>query len=166
MSTINKPQVTDSYIRSNVKSQLLTIAQSGFTLIELLLAISIVGVLFGLTTFSLLHAQQKTSITTSEEMLIADLKGQQTKAMNGIENGGSFGVRFSLNNTYTLFHGAINSPVTVDDNISFTSNGSGNNIIFSPVSGEITPTTITVKNAASSEQKNIVLNKYGVVTQD
>jgi len=150
------------------------VKQAGFTLIELLLAISIIGILFGLTTISLLKAQQSTAVGTSEEMLIADLKNQQAKAMNGTDNGGSFGVHFE-SNTYILFNGDAyvlddpkNSSVSVDENISF----SGNNIVFLPVSGEIKdyldadPPIITVTNATGSEQKAIQLNKHGVVVQD
>jgi len=150
------------------------IKQNGFTLIELLLVISIIGILFGLTTISLVNAQTSTSIATSRDMLVADLKSQQAKAINGTDGSGSFGVHFSSNNTYTLFQGASFAgatsvfSVTIDNNISF----SGNDIIFSPVSGEIqgfsdtTPPTITVTNTVGIGQKVITFNKFGAVTQD
>lgn len=149
--------------------------QKGYTLVELLLAMSIVGVLFGLTTISLVNAQRSTSVATSEEMLIADLKSQQTKAMNGTEGGGGFGVHFDSNNTYILFNGLTyditdpaNSPVSVDDNISFS--GNHTEIVFLPVNGEVkdftAPQTITVANTAGPEQRIIEINRYGVVIQD
>lgn len=151
---------------TNFKYQINT---AGFTLIELLLAISITGILFGLTTISLSGAQRSTSIATSEEMLIADLKSQQAKAMNGTDyNGESFGVRFDSSNTYTLFQGTTTSPVSVDDNISF----SGNEIIFSSINGEvkdysdINPPTIMVSDTVGSGLKTIKLNRYGVVIED
>lgn len=155
---------------SNFKYQ---INNAGYTLVELLMAMTIIGILFGLTTISLVNVQRSTSVAASKEMLIADLKSQQTKAMNGTEGGGGFGVHFDSNNTYTLFQGTIfnpasttNSPVSVDDNISF----SGNDIVFSSVNGEIqgfsTPPTITVANTAGPEQRIIRLNRYGVVIQD
>lgn len=160
----------------NLKSKLeIPALQVGFTLIEILLVISITGILFGLTTIGLIKAQSTTSVRASEEMLIADLKSQQAKAMNGTDNAGSFGVHFSSNNTYTLFQGVnfdpdspANSPVSVDGNISI----SGNDIIFLPVSGavkdflETAVPTIIVTNATGSEQKTIKLNRYGVITQD
>jgi prepilin-type N-terminal cleavage/methylation domain-containing protein len=148
--------------------------QVGFTLIELLLVISIIGILFGLTTINLVNAQTSTSIVTSKNMLIADLKSQQTKAINGIDGSGSFGVHFSSNNRYTLFRGASFAgassifSVSIDGNISF----SGNDIIFSPVTGEIqgfsntAPPTITVANTVGLGQKVIIFNRYGVVIQD
>lgn len=153
------------------------INKNGFTLIELLLAMSIIGILFGLTTINLLGAYRSTSVATSEEMLIADLKSQQAKAMNGTDSGGSFGVHFSIpaDNTYTLFQGPsfdstslTNSPVSVSDSISF----SGSDVVFLPVTGEVydfdaTPPTITVVDTTGgSGPKTIQLNRYGVVIQD
>lgn len=159
---------------SNFKHQI-KINKKGFTLIELLLAISIVGILFGLTTISLANVRESTTISTSSELIIADLKSQQTKAMNGTDGGGNFGVHFSANNSYILFRGTsfdstspANSLVSVDENITF----SAGDIIFSPVSGEVTnfievnPPIVTVTNSNGSAQKTIILNRYGVVVQD
>lgn len=150
------------------------VRQIGFTLIELLLVISIIGILFGLVTISLTKAQQSTYIAASEEMLVADLKSQQAKAMNGTDGGGSFGVHFSSSDTYILFQGASfagassTSSVSIDNNISF----SGNDIIFSPIKGEIqgyldiAPSTIILTNTDGSENKTIIFNRLGVITQD
>lgn len=147
--------------------------QSGYTLIELLVVMAIVGILLGFVTINLLHIQQNTSLTTSKEQLIADIKSQQMKAMNGTDTGGGFGIHFSSNSTYTLFQGmnySSSSPtnflVSVNESVSF----SGNNIVFDGVTGEIdgytTPVSITVRNTAGGEQATIQLNKYGVITQE
>ena len=140
----------------------------GFTLIELILAISIIAILFGLSTMNLLHAQNSTTVTTVEETLISDLKSQQTKAMNGTDSGGSFGIHFSSDSTYTLFQGTSydpssgsNSPITIDA-ITF----SGNDVVFSSINGETTATTITVAHTNGLETKTIQLNKYGAVIVD
>ena len=156
---------------SNIKHDI-KIDERGFTLIELLLVIAIAGILFGITTFNLAKTQRSTSVATSEEMLIADLRSQQVKAMNGTDNGGSFGIHFSSNNTYTLFQGTnftgVGLPVTVDDNISFT----GSDIVFSSINGEVKdfsaaiPPTVVVADTVGTGQKTIILNRYGVVIQD
>jgi prepilin-type N-terminal cleavage/methylation domain-containing protein len=144
-------------------------SEEGFTLVELLLAIGIAGILLSLTTIGLLNAQRTTSLVTAEESLIADIKSQQIKAMNGIQGSGNFGIHFASTNTYTLFQGSTfggassTSPVSLDDNITL----SGSDVIFSKVSGEITtPATITVTNTANGTSKTIQMNKYGVITGD
>ncbi|HYK09106.1 MAG TPA: prepilin-type N-terminal cleavage/methylation domain-containing protein [Candidatus Eisenbacteria bacterium] len=161
--------------RSASRIRLWTNQNAGFTLIELLLAMSIAAILLGFTTFSLMSAQRSTSAATAEESLIADIKSQQIKAMNGIHGSGNFGIHFTGSNTYTLFQGgsfvgaSSTSPVTIDDNISFTCTvgcASGD-MVFTKVNGEISsPTTITVVNTAGTESKTIIFNRYGVITAD
>lgn len=149
-------------------------SQAGYTLIELLVVMGIAGILLGFVTINLLHVQQGTSLSTAEEMLIADMRSQQMKAMQGTSGGGSFGIHFSSDNTYTLFQGAsydasssTNFPVSVDGPVTFAS---GSDIIFDSVSGAVhnfnSPVSVTVTNTASSDQKIIQLNRYGVITQE
>lgn len=147
--------------------------ESGYTLIELLVVMAIAGILLGFISINLVHTQQSTSLNTAEEMLIADIKSQQVKAMQGTDGGGSFGIHFSSNNTYTLFAGttyvpaaATNADVHVDGPLSF----SGSDIVFDSVSGEVhgyaSPVSVTVTNASGGGSKTIQLNKYGVVIQE
>lgn len=148
--------------------------QSGYTLIELLVVMAIAGILLSFVTINLLHVQQGTSLSTAEEMLIADIRSQQMKAIQGTSGGGSFGIHFSSDNTYALFQGVTydassptNTSVNVDGPITFVS---GTDIIFDSSSGAVhnftSPLSITVTNTASSDQKTIQLNRYGVITQE
>ncbi len=160
---MKKKHLTSSII--NHKS---SASQRGFTIIELLVVMGIGSILLGLTTISLLNVQHNTSVAAAQESLIADLKSQQSKAMNGSKNGGNFGVHFSTpsNNTYTLFQGTdfahqtSTTVVTIDDGITY----SGSDVVFTAVSGEISPSTITVTSTGGSGTKQIVMNKFGVVT--
>lgn len=151
--------------------------QSGFTLIELLLVLSITSLLLGLVTFNLIGARNTTSLATQEESLIANIKSQQIKAMNGIQGGGSYGVHFitgdchTLISCYILFQGTsfltatTTSPVSIDDSISFTCTScSGGDVVFAKTSGETTPVSITVSSTVSSQTKTVTLNRLGVAT--
>lgn len=157
----------------------------GFTIIELLLIMGITSILIGLVTINLLRVQHNTSVSAATDTLIADMKGQQVKAMNGASNGtagDSYGIYFDPvnHNKYVLFHGttyvsndSANFPVALDTNIFLTSTFplvSGNSVVaFSQLSGEVAgfianKNTIILKNNAGNEQLTITLNKYGVVT--
>lgn len=158
----------------NWKLEILCKAEQGFTIIELLLAIGIVSILFGLTTFNLLKTQNSTSVATAKETLIADLKSQQLKAMNGTDGAGSFGIHFPGNSTYTLFKGInyvngapSNADVTIDGGINFSCPSCTNNdIVFTQITGEAAPSSFIVAHAAGNDSRTIVINKYGVVTSD
>lgn len=144
----------------------------GFTLVELIVTLSILATLLGISTISLSSSQQKTSITTSVQSIISDMKAQQIKAMTGDTEGrlipSPYGVHFDANQ-YVLFHGLAyssaepsNFVVSLPSNLEFTT--SGVNIIFSQTGGELAAaTSVTIRNITSGELKTIQLNKYGVI---
>lgn len=146
----------------------------GFTLVELAVVTSIIVTLLGFITISLVRSQQTASLTSVEEILLADLKQQQLKAMIGDTEGrstsDSYGIHFD-SNSYTLFHGAVyssldtsNSAINLDSNIQF--NSPGFDVIFSKLNGEIpTAATIELQDNTNSKLKRIHLNIYGTVTQ-
>ncbi|MBI2028156.1 MAG: type II secretion system protein [Candidatus Levybacteria bacterium] len=144
----------------------------GFTLVELGIVIGMLATLIGFATISLLNVQQKASINTTVQVIIADLKAQQAKAMIGDTEGrptpSPYGVHLD-NDQYVLFYGSTysstettNFVVKLSENLEFTTPST--DIIFSQTTGEISsPVSITIRNT-SSEEKTIQLNKYGVVT--
>lgn len=128
--------------------------------------------LLGIVTINLVGVKQQTSLRTTVNLLVSDLKEQQLKAMVG-DTGGrstadSYGVHFNTD-SYVLFHGTsynssdtANYTVSLGDNVTVIS---GNDIIFSQVSGEIgSPVTIVLKENTTKTQRTISLNKYGAVT--
>ncbi|MBI2040456.1 hypothetical protein HYT18_05305 [Candidatus Microgenomates bacterium] len=141
----------------------------GLTLVELLIVIGIATILLGLTTINLVRVQQNTSLGAVSDILIADLKSQQMKAMSGANGGGSFGIHFTSSNSYTLFKGSNYVPpgdftVTLEDPISVSTTYPGNEIVFSKTSGEVDGEhTITITNSAGGEQQTLTVNKLGVV---
>jgi type II secretory pathway pseudopilin PulG len=153
---------------------------SGFSLPEVMVVVAILIMSTSLVMGNLFSLRQSTSITTTVDSLIVDMKEQQIKAMVGDTEGGvtagSYGVYFEATR-YILFHGNTysaadpkNSIVNLDGSIYFSSmTFPGTQIVFFPQSGEVAgfvdgSNTITVKDLKSTKQKVITLNRYGVVT--
>lgn len=145
----------------------------GFTLVELAVVISIIVTLLGFITINLVRSQQTASLTSVGEILLADLKHQQLKAMVGDTEGraesSAYGIHFD-SDKYVLFHGTYsagetsNSVINLDNNMQFVS--SGFNIIFSKRNGEISPPVIVeLQDNTNLKLKRIRLNIYGVITE-
>lgn len=158
----------------------LVISQAGFSLIEVITVMSIFILVTGLTTINLLNAKHISSLTTSVDIFIADLKKQQLKAMLGDTEGRSssdkYGIFFN-EKKYTLFHGdyyatdSANFTISLGDNIEFSNiTFPSSQIIFLQGNGEIENYTdgtnmITIKDIIDNNQKTITINRYGVVTE-
>src|SRR4030042_5132924 len=156
--------------------------QKGLTLIELLVAIGILLILFTLTTMNLSRLPSSTAQSSGYDLLISDLRSQQTKAMSGYNSdagaisGNAYGVHFE-STSYVLFRGSAYSPsdvdnflVTLEPNLSFTGStlptSNGNSIVFSQGSGDIAnyisgQDGISLSNSFTGDVKVIRLNKYG-----
>lgn len=150
--------------------------KDGFTLTELVVVFGIIVTLFGFATVRLLGAQHKPQLSTTLDILIADLKSQQLRAMSGDARGGNSGLSYGINfnlTSYTFFGGSVFSPsdpgnftVNVESPMQVVSNLPANQIVFDKGSGEVNNfsanfNTITVKNTESNEQKIITINKLG-----
>ncbi len=154
--------------------------QSGYTLIELVIVMGIIVLLFGFTTINLGGVTRVTSVNETVDMLIADIRSQQTKAMTGSgdgTSGSSYGIYFQTDQ-YTLFRGttyssqnSTNFTVELDQNLNFVNDTFPNStLIFLQSSGEISGysavnSTITIENTAGNEQKTIRVNQLGTVDQ-
>ena len=147
--------------------------QRGFTLIELSVVTAIVVILLGLVTINLVSSQQTISLTSFEDVLLADLKQQQLNSMIGNTSGGtvadSYGIHFD-STQYILFHGATysssdtsNITTNLESNMQF--NSPGFDVIFSKLSGATSEKIIELKDNTNSKLKRIHLNALGVITQ-
>lgn len=120
--------------------------KDGFTLIELLVVMGLFAILFGFGTLSFLNLQKSANTISIRDQLIADLKGQQAKSINGATSNGlptTHGIYIG-SNRYVLFSGATFNPaensnftVEVPSGYSLSTSFANNQIIFNSISGEI-----------------------------
>ncbi|QQG40539.1 MAG: hypothetical protein HYV37_03140 [Candidatus Levyibacteriota bacterium] len=145
----------------------------GATIIELVTVITIFSTLFGVVALNLFTAKAKASFQSTINMFLADITGQQIKAM--AQN--AQGIYFSQN-SYTLFKGDVylasdqdNFVVKLGDNIEFLSVLlPSQSVVFSKISGEVlgfdeNQNSIVIRDTENNQQKTIKINKYGVITQ-
>ncbi len=154
--------------------------RKGFTLVEILTVFGITLILISLSVVSLSNIRESASHDSALELLLSDIKLQQTKSMSGDTTGEStaepFGIYFT-NISYTLFRGSnysasdpTNFTITLSSNLQFSSiTFPSSQIIFEKGSGEINGftalnNTVTLTNTVSNKNTVITLNKYGVFT--
>lgn len=148
---------------------------SGNSLVELLIVMGLFTVMFVTSSLSLSSTRSRTTLGTTVDTLVADLRSQQTKAMSGDTGGGSgninYGVKF-LANSYFLFKKDDTDPdkfEVVLDNVQITNSFTGSEIIFQKGNGEILgfdPLLNTFRLTSisnPSNQKFIVVNRLGVI---
>lgn len=155
------------------------IYQYGFTFIEVTIVTAIASTLIGVAILNLLNIHQTKTVQSISEILISDLRSQQTKTMSlSTQNGATsdnYGIFFGTN-SYFLFKGSIydindpsNSEITLPSNFNFASVTLPNNqIVFLKGSGEVQDyieslDSLRIRNADNKNTKTVEINKYGVV---
>lgn len=148
----------------------------GFTLVELLVVMGLVGVLMTLTFVNLIQPQRSASLSGTVDVLVADLRSQQLKAMAGDTLGAATTQAHGIyveSNQYILFKGDTYSASDADnfivqaDGVTFGTNLPSAQVSFQKASGEpagfnASANTITV--TASGQSRTITINRYGVLT--
>ena len=130
--------------------------KKGFTLIELIIVMGIVATLTSFVTLNLTGSRKRVGVATTMEVLAADLRGTQMRAMAGegpqeIVFGGD---RYTLNP-----EGFV---VTLDPEIAITTTYPQNKITFAGRSGEaVGQGTITVTDTSGGVTKTLTVNQYG-----
>lgn len=154
---------------------------AGFTLVELLIVMGLFVTLSVMVGVNIMKPQAAASLDGATDVLVADLRSQQAKAIAGEAVSGSApvaqGMRFVDNaSAYTQFKGTSynagdtdNFTFTLDGPVVLTTTFPSDVVVFNQRSGEVAgwtggQNTITVRNTSSNETKTITLNRYGVPT--
>jgi prepilin-type N-terminal cleavage/methylation domain-containing protein len=151
---------------------------AGFTLIELLIVMALMGILVSFVIVNVSGAQRSTSVITSEDSFISDMKLQQAKAMNTYSSPSGviadYGV-YIQPTKYVLFQGTTYNPanaenitIDIDTNLQLTTTFPSSTVVFSRMTGEIVnygdgSNTISIRNTVGNETRTISLNRLGVV---
>lgn len=153
-------------------------SEHGFTLIELGIVFGIMALLTGFITLNLVNVQKTTSINSTIDALVSDIKSQQIKAMAGAGATGTenYGIYFQ-SDRYILFTGiaysstnSSNFTVMLPSNIEFANSTFPNNsLVFLRQSGELSGatdslSTITIQDTSGFDKKTIKVNRYGAIT--
>ena len=149
--------------------------KTGFTLIELIVVMGIFAVLSAFISVSLLKGQTGAAVDSTLEVLKADIKSQQTKAMLG---GSAYGIFFSSTG-YVLFQGSSYVPnlssnfsIEFDQGVSFTTiNLPSSQIVFDSLSGEVngyssSQNSVVLTHDSAENFKTLSISSFGVITEN
>jgi prepilin-type N-terminal cleavage/methylation domain-containing protein len=151
--------------------------KTGFTLLEVIIVVGIMCLLLAIASLNLMNIVPDSSLDGTVQVMVANIKQQQMKAMTGeITSGGTsdnYGVYLS-GTTYTLFHGNVYVPGASDnyavgsDDVNITTSFPASSLIFKKSSGEIVgfqadKNTITVTQVNYGLRKIITIDKYGAI---
>lgn len=150
----------------------------GFTLVEILIVMAVVLFLMSFASINLFNLPSSTTIDTTVNTLVEDIKTQQIKAMVGDTEGrgipDAYGIYFA-SSSYVMFHGAVYAPNNPDNFVSSLTSGysaattlPSSTLVFTEGSGDIsnfsdTQNAITIKHTTTGKEKIILLNKHGTI---
>lgn len=148
-----------------------------FTFIELVLVIAIIAVLTSIVSISLSNLIPRANLSTTTEILLAEIRQQQSRAMNHEKNteqqASEYGI-YIEQHQYTLFTGNVydaNSPNNIITEVSspleLSTNFPNQIIVFAIGSGEIQnfvdkQNQINIIDTIGNQTKTLNFNSYGV----
>jgi prepilin-type N-terminal cleavage/methylation domain-containing protein len=143
----------------------------GYSLIEVTVVMSLFLVLVTLVSANLFRFQHTSQLSSTVTNFLSDYKEQQIKAMVGDTEGNSTPANYGVHldsTSYTLFrntYGTSNLPISLPSTVTVSTTFSSSQIVFQKGSGEVGSTgTITFRDTVNGSQKQVSINKYGVVT--
>ena len=151
--------------------------KKGFTLVETLLVMGIFGILIALGSINYFSTVNQTNVGVTKDVLVADLRSAQNKAMSGAALAGttvdSWGLKL-LESSYVIFPGPTytagatgNYIVQLPIGMSVSTSLPSSQVLFSKGTGEIVSynsDTDVISLSVGSSSKTIELNRLGVIT--
>ena len=140
-------------------------SKSGFSIIELIVVMGITLTLLAIGSLAFIKPQQTVNLDAVVNILIADIKSQQTKAMSG-DTTSNYTIHFE-DNRYVL----DNFTVILDESVKITNITFNNqDLVFQKGSGEVNFTenqnSLNIENDNSDESVQISINKYGTIQKN
>lgn len=152
--------------------------KKGFTLIELVVVMGIFALIAGISSVGFFTTYAQSNLGAAEDVLMADLKTAQSRAMSGLgQNGASlpgWGLKITGSGEYKIFPGTTydssntgNLATTLAQGVTISTTLPTSQIAFTRSSGEVVSfvnnqNTITLTSGNLS--KIITLNAYGTIT--
>jgi len=129
--------------------------ERGFTLIEIIVVFGILATILGIGYVRAVGIERRAPVTATVNTFIADLRGEQTKAMTAVNQ-----------NSYSISIADYSTP----ENITISTTFPGSVIAFTKGSGDVVGfapgnNTVTITQTLTGEHKIITINRYGAVTQ-
>jgi prepilin-type N-terminal cleavage/methylation domain-containing protein len=147
-------------------------SKSGMTLVEIIVVLTIMAIIFGIGTYTLVSARKSATLNTLTDSVASTLEQARSSALSG-KGGVSYGVKFA-STSYTYFASPYvqNDPdnrtsgVSTGFELSNTYTSNGGIVIFSRLTGAPQATgTITIINMANTSQsKMIQIGSQGDIT--
>lgn len=148
----------------------------GFSLPEVLITLSILAILFALSSVNLQRVIPSASLNEALEIFLADSKSWQIQAIVGVSNDSNqyaYGIKF-MGDKYVLFRGDVydegnplNYEVKLPNNLSISSTFLNNELIFNPIYGDIRNFDPSLNRVVITGPSNfsttILFNKLGNV---
>lgn len=150
---------------------------SGFTMVELLLVMGIFAILIALGSINYFSTYNQTNVGTTSDVLVADLRSAQNKAMSGSAVSSarptSWGIKF-FSDRYVIFPGnsyqegaSDNYEVNIPSGILLSTTFPSDQVRFATGSGEILnydSSLDTINLVSGSSSEILELNLFGTIT--
>ncbi|MDE2001436.1 MAG: prepilin-type N-terminal cleavage/methylation domain-containing protein [Patescibacteria group bacterium] len=155
--------------------------RSGFTLIEFMVVMGFAALTASFITATLIRPQTQTDLAGETDKVIADIRGQQISAMDGLTSGTSdpvsYGIYFASTG-YTLFRGsayvpgaADNFAVSLPSSVQFTNiTLPSSAIVFTRLTGDVSgyaagSDSVTLQDTVSNATTTVTINRFGAITR-
>ena len=141
----------------------------GFTLIETILVISIMGILLGTASVSLINYQRNNMLRSTADEISSNIKRVKSNAISSLDNN-LYGIHFE-NNKYVVFKGNVYNSSDSSNEIFNLSGGltfsnirldGSNNLIFSKFFGGAL-TSGTIDLVSGSKVIRFTINSEGSI---